>query len=362
MKRWLCLILILFASIAALGAAPAAAHLQPEATPTPTVIAPADLIVMINRIRTGRGLPALIVDPILMGTAQSTAEIMAAYRMTGHIGDVRGRVMAAGYGAGDIPWATENFAVLPMRAGASYILQVWADDLHMKPMADPNYKHIGAGISVVSEEAVYYIVHAGYTSNRIYKPGATAAPGTAVAGIGADPFSQYIFAVQTATPRPDGELIHIVKQGQSLWSIAIAYQTHIDILQRMNGMARENLTLYTGQKLRVPTAQCTVEIKEVAAATAAALSKESAAAEGTMVSAVSIETAVSEETVGSSETEVHPSPASPQDEVEAAPPAPAPPSIPATGASLDQTILTILIALGLVGVGLVLFGIAAKRF
>lgn len=347
MKRWLCLFLLLSASIAALGAAPAAAHLQPEATPTPTVITPADLIVMINRIRTGRGLPALIVDPILMGTAQSTAEIMAAYRMTGHIGDVRGRVMAAGYGAGDIPWATENFAVLPMKAGASYILQVWADDLHMKPMADPNYKHIGAGISVVSEEAVYYIVHAGYTSNRIYKPGATAAPGTAVAGIGADPFSQYIFAVQTATPRPDGELIHIVKQGQSLWSIAIAYQTHIDILQQMNGMARENLTLYTGQKLRVPTAQQTVEIKEVAAATAAA---------------VSAKTAVASETVVSSEAEVRPPPASPQGEMEAAPPAPAPPSIPATGASLDQTILTILIALGLVGVGLVLFGIAAKRF
>ncbi len=348
MRRWMLLATILFAWLAALGAAPPARAPQ-DATPTPRALTSAELISTINRIRTGRGLPALTVDPILMGTAQSTADIMAAYRMTGHIGDVRGRVMAAGYGAGDIPWATENFAVLPMEAGMSVILQIWSDELHMKPMADPNYKHIGAGVSVVSEEAVYYIVHAAYTSNRTYKPGATAVSGaSAPGGLAADPFSQYVFAVQTATPRPDGSLVHVVKQGQSLWSIAIAYQTHINILQQLNGMASDNLTIYTGQKLRVPTAQKTPEIKVVAAATATAAQAAAAPPGGN---------------------------ANPQGPTAAHPPAPTGtkeagsavlsptsiPQIPTTGDALEQTIFTVLVVLGILGVASIVFGMVVKR-
>ena len=48
-------------------------------------------------------------------------------------------------------------------------------------------------------------------------------------------------------------MIHIVKPGQSLWSIAIAYGTHINELQRLNGFANDLTTVYTGQKLLVPT-------------------------------------------------------------------------------------------------------------
>src|SRR5512146_2828116 len=146
MRRFSLLALMVLAWTAMIStpAASASSRFQ-DATPTPAPLTPAQLIALINRLRTGRGLRALIVDPILMSTAQSTADIMAAYSMTGHIGDVRGRVIAAGYGAGDIAWATENFAVLPPEATASDILSIWSDELHMKPMADPNYKHIGAG-------------------------------------------------------------------------------------------------------------------------------------------------------------------------------------------------------------------------
>lgn len=348
MRRWMLLATILFAWLAALGAAPPARAPQ-DATPTPRALTSAELISTINRIRTGRGLPALTVDPILMGTAQSTADIMAAYRMTGHIGDVRGRVMAAGYGAGDIPWATENFAVLPMEAGMSVILQIWSDELHMKPMADPNYKHIGAGVSIVSEEAVYYIVHAAYTSNRTYKPGATAVSGASAPGAPAvDPFSQYIFAVQTTTPHPDGSLIHVVKQGQSLWSIAIAYQTHINILQQMNGMASDNLTIYTGQKLRVPTPAKTQEIKVIAAATATAAHAAAAPPGG--------------DANPQGPTATHPpTPTGMKEEVnEIASPTFLPP-IPTTGDALEQSILTLLIVLGILGVVSIVFGVVMKR-
>jgi LysM repeat protein len=247
----LCLVVCLWVwGMAAVPSRPVLAAQLPTDTPTPEPLTPQQLIQLINTVRTGRGLPALIVDPILVGTAQSTADTMAAYNMSGHIGDVRGRVSAAGYGAGDIPWATENYVALP--PGPDHrliILQAWADDEHMRPMAGVNYRHVGAGVSRTADGQVYYVIHAGYTSNRTYKPAPTPGPGTPTTTA----VSQIIFAVQTAAPGPDGALVHVVLNGQSLWSIAIAYGTHIIDIQRLNGMAPDYLTIYAGQKLKIPT-------------------------------------------------------------------------------------------------------------
>jgi LysM repeat protein len=128
------------------------------------------------------------------------------------------------------------------------ILQAWSDELHMIPMVNPNYKHVGAGVAE-TDGYVYYILHAAYTSDGKYKPYQTPGPGTPTAVT----ISQYIYAVQTVTPQADGNLIHIVKPGQSLWSIAIAYGAHINEIQKLNGFASDYNTVYTGQKLLVPT-------------------------------------------------------------------------------------------------------------
>ena len=191
-------------------------------------------------------LPALNIDPILMQTAQTTADIMAGNLMHGHIGDVKGRVMAAGYGIGDIPWATENFVVLPLGV-ENRILTAWADDTHQIPMVDPNYKHVGAGVAEV-DGSVYYVLHAAYTSNKIYKPGLVGTTGTLVKSI----YSDYIYAVQTVTPQADGSVIHIVKPGQTLWSIAIAYNTHIVDILNANNLPQSLEMVYNNQRLIIP--------------------------------------------------------------------------------------------------------------
>ena len=55
-----------------------------------------ELILAMNTLRVSYGLPALIEDPIVNAVAQSTAATMAANNMSWHIGDVRGRIAAAG--------------------------------------------------------------------------------------------------------------------------------------------------------------------------------------------------------------------------------------------------------------------------
>lgn len=54
--------------------------------------------------------------------------------------------------------------------------------------------------------------------------------------------------VITATPNPDGSLIHEVQSGQSLWSIATAYGVSIAQIQQLNNLD-QNAVLLPGQKL-----------------------------------------------------------------------------------------------------------------
>ncbi|HPH96101.1 MAG TPA: LysM peptidoglycan-binding domain-containing protein [Anaerolineaceae bacterium] len=216
-------------------------------------VTPQDLIDLINAMRVARGYPALIVDPILMGTAQQTADTMAIYNLTDHIGNVKERARAAGFGAGDEPWVTENWASgspdIARELALQDIQMVWADDLHMLPVTNPNYTYVGAGVAEYNGRVIY-ILHAGYTSNKIYKAGATPLPGQTPGSN----TSQIIYPVHTNTPQINGQIIHEVKQGQSMWSIAIAYNTTIKAIAALNGYAEGHTDVYVGQKLAIPNA------------------------------------------------------------------------------------------------------------
>jgi LysM repeat protein len=211
-----------------------------------------DLINLINGMRVAQGLPALTVNNILMATAQETSDIMAINDLHAHIGDVRGRVMAAGYGGGAIAWATENFAIGPMTI--DQIQQVWADPDHMIPVVNANYKDIGAGVTTMNGR-VWYIIHAAYVSGGTYVqntpiPGSTAEYSTPAV-------SQIIIPVHTTTPNQEGAVVHDVQSGQALWSIAIAYGTKIEELVRLNNLSSKDPIIYVGQKLLIFEAKFT---------------------------------------------------------------------------------------------------------
>jgi hypothetical protein len=44
-----------------------------------------------------------------------------------------------------------------------------------------------------------------------------------------------------STARPDGDVIHEVKYGQSLWSIAIQYSTTIEQIKRLNNLTSDTI-------------------------------------------------------------------------------------------------------------------------
>ena len=211
-----------------------------------------DLILAMNTLRVSYGLPALIEDPIVDAVAQSTAATMAANNMSWHIGDVRGRLAAAGYGAGGTVWATENFAVSSGGMGIDGVMATWADPDHMRPAVEPAYCNVGAGVATASNGRIYYILQAAYVSGQeCGSTSASSSGGTSGPGAVPNPVSQLIVPVKVATPDADGKIYHVVQAGQSFWSIAIAYQITIHDLEVWNNLTSDT-PLQAGQRLFIP--------------------------------------------------------------------------------------------------------------
>ena len=214
-----------------------------------------DLIGLVNGLRAGNGLPALKENAILDGTAQATAQTMADESSETHLGGVTGRVESAGYGGGQNVAATENFAYYLYGATLSWIQSVWADPDHMLPMTDPSYTDIGAGVATnPTTHRVYYVVHAAYVLGGTYSGSSASSGGATNSSAPTADVNQIIESVITSTPHPDGSVVHVVQQGQTLWSIAMAYGTHIGTLQALNGLGASN-SIYVNEKLLMPSVE-----------------------------------------------------------------------------------------------------------
>ncbi|MCL4562013.1 MAG: LysM peptidoglycan-binding domain-containing protein [Chloroflexi bacterium] len=228
-------------------AGPAGCSSKPRSQCGGISISPGPGEAVCRRIR--RGPDPRHEDPIIDAVAQGTAETMAANQMSSHIGNVSGRLAAAGYGGGAKVWATENFAVA-MDFSIDQIMQVWSDPAHMIPAVTPAYCHVGAGVAKSSAGSTYYVLQAAYTSGKSCGPYTYTGPKTTP---GSQPIvSQVIIPVKVATPDAQGRIYHVVEAGQSFWAIAIAYKVTIKDLETWNNLSSKS-ALKVGEKLFIPS-------------------------------------------------------------------------------------------------------------
>jgi uncharacterized protein YkwD len=216
-----------------------------------------DLINAVNILRASYGLAPYSINPILMYTAQTQADFMAANGTVTHSGSggisVSDRLLAAGYPlAGDLSqggFRSENITGGLESMSAQTAVDQWTGDApHLNTMISPNLTEIGAGVAVVNGRVYYVIDCALPTTAGIPQSSTTPmASGAAVPPVEApiQPFQ----AVVVSTSNPQGEVIHEVKYGQSLWQIAITYETRIDEIKRLNNLSGNDI--YPGEKLLI---------------------------------------------------------------------------------------------------------------
>jgi LysM repeat protein len=227
-----------------------------------------ELISAVNSLRASNGLPPYSANPILMQIAQAHADYMAATGSVTHYGPDGSRpfqrALAAGYPvAGDLSrggWFSEN-----IQAGSglspSGAVTAWQGDApHLNTMLSPNLFDVGAGVSK-NGSVVYYVLDAGASGTSSGNPGL---PGTITAP-GTPLVSQFMVPVTINTPEPDGSVFHEVQYGQSLWSIAIAYDTKIDSIKALNNLPGNDIQ--PGQKLLVKKVLPPLQVSDTPTAT-----------------------------------------------------------------------------------------------
>ncbi|HLO29444.1 MAG TPA: LysM peptidoglycan-binding domain-containing protein [Anaerolineales bacterium] len=247
---------LMLPSIHTLAGPPDLPPLQEEtatSTPVSAPPSPADVISAVNNLRLLNGLNALTVHDVLMAVAAEQANALAASQ--GAVGHNRPCGMTLGQELlqkgfplwGDLSqdgYRSENWGTAMT---AEEAISMWlGDDLHANTMLSPNRSDIGAAVAV--SDQIYIVLETAlstnsgqmqYTAHAIL----TGIPITQAACMGWTTqsaeygnLSQYSVPVVLSTARPDGDVIHEVKYGQTLWSIAIQYGTTIEQIKRWNNL------------------------------------------------------------------------------------------------------------------------------
>ena len=153
---------------------------------------------------------------------------------------------------------------------AQAAVDAWTgDSLHLTTMISPSLTEIGAGVAV-NNGKVYYVIDCA-------RPTTSGAPQALITSVAPDASTVTagvpvaIIPVELSTPNAEGDVVHEVKAGQSLWQIAIAYQVKIDEIRSLNGIAGNDI--YPGNKLLIrkgtliPTASGTAASIQIATPT-----------------------------------------------------------------------------------------------
>jgi uncharacterized protein YkwD/LysM repeat protein len=239
----------------------------PEPSQAKTVLAPLvadsayDLINAVNALRASNGLPAYSINSILMYTAQNQADFMAANGIVTHSGPggigLTDRLLAAGYPlAGDLSlggFRAENITSGGENMSTQSAVDQWTGDApHLNTMLSPNLSEIGAGVAVAGGR-VYYVIDAALPTTGVAPPAASPAVGGESAipapPVGMQNDALVVPVVVISTANPNGDIVHEVLAGQTLWQIAISYSVKIDDIKRLNNLFDDNI--YPGNKLLV---------------------------------------------------------------------------------------------------------------
>jgi uncharacterized protein YkwD len=269
--RWLAAILVLtglgISSMPVL-AGPRLQPLMQEETSTPKLVppSPSEIIDAVNNLRLQHGLNPLMISDILMEIAANQASALAA--SGGAIGHERPCGMTLGQQllvkgfplSGDLSmdgYRSENWGTAMT---AQEAVSMWlSDDDHTNTMLSEYRSDIGAA-AAVSDQIYIVLDTALATHGRQQQSTAsnilTSIPMTQAACMGWSTqnagyvdLSQYSVPVAISTARPDGDVVHEVKYGQTLWSIAIEYGTTIEQIKRLNNLTDN--TIVQGWKLLV---------------------------------------------------------------------------------------------------------------
>jgi uncharacterized protein YkwD len=238
-----------------LPAGNASASRTPKTLPQPQAT-PAQLIAAINEYRAANGLPPYQQNNILMSTAQGQADYQASISTVTHTGPGGtrpiDRAYAAGYGGGDKIFVSE-IIYGGGTATVNTAVNWWkGSQIHNDTMLASTYQEIGAGVAANGSGYMYFTAVTGWVANGVAPPtdsGSNLA-GSAGTDSGSAPPIPIAVPVIVATPQADGSIVHVIRTGQVLWTVAAVYGVPLEELLEINNLP-ENALIFPGDEVLV---------------------------------------------------------------------------------------------------------------
>ncbi len=215
-----------------------------------------ELVDEVNDLRASNDLPLYEVNSVLMEIAQSHAEYLADKGLITHFSENGNRpyqrALAAGYSvAGDLSVGgtfAENLHSGSNLSPAGIVTFWQGDAANGETLLSPLYEDVGVGVAA-SNGITVYVLDAGLEGDAsIPTATATLSPSEFVIAT-AGGFGTPAIVVSLSTPSENGEIFHVVKKNEGLWSIALAYNTTVEQLKLLNGLATDEI--FEGQTLLV---------------------------------------------------------------------------------------------------------------
>lgn len=210
-------------------------HPQPAAAQSAS-----EIFQLVNQFRLNNGLPAFQYNGALAAAAQNQANFMAEYMVfsshTGYNGSTPlSRAEANGY----IGFVSENIVGGTGTTPRQGLIWWQNSPTHYRTLVTSRYTEAGTGYATNGSENFYVLV-VGQPSD---------AP-PAVSAVDDSPAPLFITPITLAQPREDGSIVHVVQEGQALWSLAAHYEVKLSDLLLYNGLAQDAF-LTPGQEVTI---------------------------------------------------------------------------------------------------------------
>jgi LysM repeat protein len=205
---------------------------------------PAQLLQLVNQVRAEHGLPPFQVNASLAVAAQNQANFNAANAGYGHSGAGGSSPQDRATAAGFTGYVVENVvggSDLSPQQGVTW----WVNSpVHFNTLISTRYPEAGTGYAVKGRQRHYTLV----VGRRSDAPPAQA--GNAQL---AEP-PAIVVPITLSAPRPDGSIVHTVQAGQTLWAIAARYEVRLSDLFLFNNLD-EDAFIQPGDELMVRLAE-----------------------------------------------------------------------------------------------------------
>jgi LysM repeat protein len=120
--------------------------------------------------------------------------------------------------------------------------------IHLNALVTMRYPEAGVGFASDGSQNMYVLVVGRHSDSPAFNQASTAGGNSAAPLI--------ITPIELAEPREDGAIIHIMQQGQALWTVAAYYDVDLDFLYLINNLTKEDI-LHPGNDVfvRLPDGQ-----------------------------------------------------------------------------------------------------------